>query len=110
MSLYLEYYVIWRTNSKQLNKVRYLGKDLKYLTMTASAFNYYIFADEGKKQFENLKKHYSKKRNNLKKKSASGVDLPDGEAAKRDLSIVSWHGFKNISCYVEQKQISEVSD
>ena len=53
--------------------------------MTASAFNYYLFVGEGKKRFENLKKRYSKKKNNLKRKSASGAGLADVKAVKRDL-------------------------
>ena len=53
--------------------------------MTASAFNYYLFVGEEKKRFENLKKRYSKKKNNLKRKSATGAGLADVEAAKRDL-------------------------
>ena len=61
MSLYLGYYLIWRTNSNHLDKIRYSGKDLKHLSVTASAFNYYFFVGERKKWFENLKKRYSKK-------------------------------------------------
>ena len=53
--------------------------------MTASAFNYHLFVCEGKKQFEHLKKRYSKKKNNLKRKSASGAGLADVKAVKRDL-------------------------
>ena len=61
--------------------------------MTASAFNYYLYVGEGKKRSENLKKRYSKKKNNLKRKSASGPGLADVEAAKRDLKeygFLSW--------------------
>ena len=61
--------------------------------MTASAFNYYLYVGEGKKRSENLKKRYSKKKNSLKRKSASGPGLADVEAAKRDLKeygFLSW--------------------
>ena len=54
----------------QLEKIRYSGKDLKHLSVIASASNYYLFVGEDKKQFENLKSCYSKKKNNLKRKSA----------------------------------------
>ena len=93
MPLYLGYYVIWRTNSKQLEKVRYSGKDLKHLLVTASASNYYLFVGEDKKQSENLKSCYSKKKNNLKRKSATGAGLADAEAVKRDLKeygLLAW--------------------
>ena len=54
--------------------------------MNASALlNYYLFVGEGKKRFENLKKRYSEKKNNLKRKLAPGVGLADVEAAKRGL-------------------------
>ena len=63
-------------------------------------FSQYLFVGEGKKRFENLKKCYSKKKNNLKRKSASGADLAD----------VGRHGLNNIFSYVNQIQISEVLD
>ena len=53
--------------------------------MTTSAFNYYLLVGEEKKRFENLKKRYSKKKNNLKRKSPSGAGLAGVEPAKRDL-------------------------
>ena len=93
MSLYRGYQVISRTNSKHLDKISYSGKDLKQVSVTASAFNYYLYVGEGKKRSENLKKRYSKKKNNLKRKSASGPGLADVEAAKRDLKeygFLSW--------------------
>ena len=70
--------------------------------MTASAFNYYLYVGEGKKRSENLKKRYSKKKNNLKRKSASGPGLADVEAAKRDLKE---YGF--LSWLEEYLQLSE---
>ena len=69
----------------RVNKISYSGKDLKQVSVTASALNYYLFVGEGKKRFENLTKRYSEKKNNLKRKSASGAGLADIEAAKRDL-------------------------
>ena len=69
----------------RVNKINYSGKDLKQVSVTASALNYYLFVGEGKKRFENLTKRYSEKKNNLKRKSASGAGLADIEAAKRDL-------------------------
>ena len=53
--------------------------------MTTSTFNYYLLVGEEKKRFENLKKRYSKKKNNLKRKSPSGAGLAGVEPAKRDL-------------------------
>ena len=70
--------------------------------MTASAFNYYLYVGEGKKRSENLKKGYNKKKNNLKRKSASGPGLADVKAAKRDLKE---YGF--LSCLEEYLQLSE---
>ena len=63
-------------------------------------FSQYLFVGQGKKRFENLKKRYSKKKSNLKRKSASGADLADVER----------HGLNNIFSYVNQIQISEVLD
>ena len=66
--------------------------------MTASAFNYYLFVGEGKKRFENLKKHYSKKKNNV----VSRAVLANVEAAKRDLTE---YGF--LAWLEEHLQLSE---
>ena len=53
--------------------------------MIAFTFSYYLLVGEKKKPSENLKKRYSKKNNNLKRKAASGAGLADIEAAKRYL-------------------------
>ena len=66
--------------------------------MTASAFNYYLFVGDGKKRFENLKKYYSKKKNNV----VSRAGLADVEAAKRDLTE---YGF--LAWLEEHLQLSE---
>ena len=61
-----------------------------------------MFVGEGKKRFENLKKRYSKKKNNLKRKSAFWAGLADVETAKGDLKK---YGF--LAWLEEHFQLSE---
>lgn len=71
--------------------------------MTAPAFCYYWRQEIVWNPRETLQQK--------KNKSSSGAGLADVEAAERDYKkMVPWHGLKNVSSHVKQKQISEILD